>query len=226
MHPNGNQNVVDNVRAGAFTRLLTEKLAVSVDSSWIRRNRTSFPQQAGFGLASLTLKGQVFEDDPHEALVAASLSWGIGRLGNQAVGAGDRARSAGGFLRQGFGRPPGPHGVAPAVWRRGRCYSRIPDQSEVHNNRHRSGNRPTWPCADDQWQYPALGIGTRIQYPLLDRPFYRRAPKRRAAPPVRAACRVCIRHADRPRLRAQDHRDETGTTRGSGFAAVLIFGVA
>jgi len=97
MHPNGNQNVVDNVLAGAFTRLLTEKLAVSVDSSWIRRNRTSFPQQAGFGLASLTLKGQVFEDDPHEALVAASLSWGIGRLGNQAVGAGDRARSSRGF---------------------------------------------------------------------------------------------------------------------------------
>jgi hypothetical protein len=50
MHPNGNQNVVDNVLARAFTRLLTEKLAVSVDSSWIRRNRTSFPQQAGFGL--------------------------------------------------------------------------------------------------------------------------------------------------------------------------------
>jgi hypothetical protein len=122
MHPNGNQNVVDNVLAGAFTRLLTEKLAVSVDSSWIRRNRTSFPQQAGFGLASLTLKGQVFEDDPHEALVAASLSWGIGRLGNQAVGAGgSSALQPGVFFGKGLGDLPDrmawlrPFGVAGAV---------------------------------------------------------------------------------------------------------------
>ena len=92
-HPNGNENVDDNIIAGAFTRLLTEKLAISVDSSWIQRNRTSFPQQAGIGLTSLSLKGQVFEDDPHEALVAASLSWGIGRLGNQPVGAGGIERA-------------------------------------------------------------------------------------------------------------------------------------
>jgi hypothetical protein len=96
-HANGNGNVVDNIFAGAFTRLLTDKLAVSVDSSWVQRNRTSLPQQAGFGLTSLSLKGQVFEDDPHEALVAASISWGIGRLGNKAVAPGDRARSSRAF---------------------------------------------------------------------------------------------------------------------------------
>jgi hypothetical protein len=107
MHPNGNENVVDNIIAGAFTRLLTDKLGISVDSSWIKRNRTSFPQQTGFGLTSLSLKGQVFEDDPHEALVAASLSWGIGRLGDQAVGGGrPSALQPGVFFGKGLGDLP------------------------------------------------------------------------------------------------------------------------
>jgi hypothetical protein len=121
-HANGNGNVVDNIFAGAFTRLLTDKLAVSVDSSWVQRNRTSLPQQAGFGLTSLSLKGQVFEDDPHEALVAASISWGIGRLGNKAVGAGGpSALQPGVFFGKGLGDLPDrmawlrPFGVAGAV---------------------------------------------------------------------------------------------------------------
>jgi hypothetical protein len=121
-HPNGNENVDDKIFAGAFTRLLTEKLAISVDSSWIQRNRTSFPQQAGFGLTSLSLKGQVLEDDPHEALIAASLAWGIGRLGNQAVDAGGpSALQPGVFFGKGLGDLPDrmawlrPFGVAGAV---------------------------------------------------------------------------------------------------------------
>ena len=123
MHPNGNQKFVDNVFAGALTRLLTDKLGISVDSSWIQRNRTSFPQQAGFGLTSLSLKGQVLEDDPHEALVAASLSWGIGRLGDQAVGGGrPSALQPGVFFGKGLRRSRRPDGVAAAIWRCGGRY--------------------------------------------------------------------------------------------------------
>jgi hypothetical protein len=96
-HTNNNENVVDNVFAGAFTRLLTDKLGISVDSSWIQRNRTSFPQQAGFGLTSLSLKGQVLEDDPHEALVAASLCGASAAWATKRSAAGDRARSSRGF---------------------------------------------------------------------------------------------------------------------------------
>ena len=97
MHPNGNENVDDKIFADPFTRLLTERLAIGVDSSWIRRNRTSFPQQAVFGLTSLTLKGQVFEDDPHEALVAASLSWASAGWATKRSAPGDRARSSRAF---------------------------------------------------------------------------------------------------------------------------------
>jgi hypothetical protein len=93
-HPADGGNVVDNTFVGALTRLLTNEIAISVDNSWTQRNRVGFPQQTGFGPTSLTLKGRVFEDDPREALVAASPSWGIGRSGDRAVGAGAQARSS------------------------------------------------------------------------------------------------------------------------------------
>lgn len=44
------------------------------------------PQQSGFDQTSLTLKTQIFESDPHEALVAGSLTWFIGDSGARAVG--------------------------------------------------------------------------------------------------------------------------------------------
>jgi hypothetical protein len=121
-HPTNGGNVVDNTFAGAFTRLLTNELAVSVDSSWTQRNRVGLPQQTGFGPTSLTLKGRIFENDPHEALAAASLTWGIGRSGDQSVGAGGPTTLQPGiFFGKGFGDLPDgmawlrPFGVAGGI---------------------------------------------------------------------------------------------------------------
>jgi NAD(P)-dependent dehydrogenase (short-subunit alcohol dehydrogenase family) len=94
-HPNDNENVVDNIFAGAFTRLLTERLAISVDSSWIQRNRTSVPQQAGFGLASLSLKGEVFEADC--AAVADAVRDRLGGVDIIVHAVGGSSAPAGGF---------------------------------------------------------------------------------------------------------------------------------
>jgi hypothetical protein len=73
-HPTEGGNVVDDTLGVAFTRLLTNELAMSIDSSWAQHNRIGFPRQTGLGTTSLTVKRRIFENDPHEALAAASLS--------------------------------------------------------------------------------------------------------------------------------------------------------
>jgi hypothetical protein len=42
--------------------------------------------RTGFGITHLLIKGLVYENDPHETLISASLIWGIGDFGTKAVG--------------------------------------------------------------------------------------------------------------------------------------------
>jgi hypothetical protein len=79
--------VRDTATNWSFMRLLTPDLAAGINSGYIHRGRDGFPSSSGFDQTSLTLKRQLYKDEAHETLVAASLTWGIGRSGAQGVGA-------------------------------------------------------------------------------------------------------------------------------------------
>jgi hypothetical protein len=122
-HPaDGGGEVVDTGFNWSFMRLLTPEIAAGVSSGWIHRSRDGFPSQAGFDQTSLTLKGLVYKNEPHETLISASLTWGIGQSGAQGVGAnGPNTIQPGIFFGKGFGDLPDnlswlrPFGIAGAV---------------------------------------------------------------------------------------------------------------
>lgn len=115
-------SAVDNSFAGSFTRLLTPTIAVGADSNYTLRDRRGFGQQSGSGPTHLNVKGLLFEDDPHETLISASLSWGVGGLGDKSVGATSFSTFTPGlFAGRGFGDLPDelswlrPFGIAGAL---------------------------------------------------------------------------------------------------------------
>ncbi|MGY2046881.1 hypothetical protein [Methylobacterium sp. JK268] len=79
--------VHDQAIYGSFQRLLTDELALGINSGGIYRSGGSQPPRAGFDRTSLSMKQLVFKDELHETLISASLSWGIGGSGSQRVGA-------------------------------------------------------------------------------------------------------------------------------------------
>jgi hypothetical protein len=105
-HPDGGGEVTDNRINYAFTRLLTPTVGIVVDNSWVARN-WGVAQHSGFDVTNVGLKWQVYRDNTHEALVAASLLWGIGDSG--AMGIDARAPNTikpGLFFGKGFGDLP------------------------------------------------------------------------------------------------------------------------
>lgn len=105
-HPDGGGEVTDNRIAYSFSRLLTPTLAVVVDNAWVARN-WGVAQRGGFDVTNLGLKWQAYRDNTHEALVAASVVWGIGNSG--AMGINARAPNTikpGLFFGKGFGDLP------------------------------------------------------------------------------------------------------------------------
>jgi hypothetical protein len=85
-HPDEGGDVVDNRYSWSFFRLLTKTLGVGIDSGWVHRDWGG-GSRSGFDTTNLTIKGEVYRNDLHETLVAAGLSWGIGHLGAQGIGA-------------------------------------------------------------------------------------------------------------------------------------------
>lgn len=79
--------VLDQAIYGSFSRLLTDTLAFGINSGGIFRSGSGISPRAGFDKTSLSLKQLVYKDELHETLVSASLTWGIGGSGSQAVGA-------------------------------------------------------------------------------------------------------------------------------------------
>jgi hypothetical protein len=78
--------VLDTTVGASLTRLLLPELAIMADSNWTEHDRKALRSETGFGPTHLSLKkGLLYENDPHETLVSASLAWGIAGLGNPAV---------------------------------------------------------------------------------------------------------------------------------------------
>jgi hypothetical protein len=77
---------IDDAFSVTFLRLLTPRLAIGGDATWLRRARDEFSTRTGFGGAHLLIKGLGYENDPHETLISASFIWGIGGFGTKAVG--------------------------------------------------------------------------------------------------------------------------------------------
>jgi hypothetical protein len=122
-HPAGDgTNVRDATVAWSFVRLLTPDLAVGASGGWINRSREAFPDESGFDQTSLTIKKLLYKNEPHETLISASLTWGIGGSGSQRVGANaPDTLQPGIFFGKGFGDLPDsfawlrPFGIAGAV---------------------------------------------------------------------------------------------------------------
>ncbi len=85
-HPAEGADVTDRETGWAFTRLLTSKVAVGVESGWMHRN-WGVAQRSGFDTTALTIKGLLYTNETHELMIAAGLAWGIGHSGAQGVGA-------------------------------------------------------------------------------------------------------------------------------------------
>lgn len=88
-YPVGPDDTVhDTTYAFSFARLLTPDLVFQADSGWTQWTRPHQPRQQGFDTITVGLKGRLYENDPHETLLSASLGWGIPNSGSAAVGAG------------------------------------------------------------------------------------------------------------------------------------------
>jgi hypothetical protein len=85
-HPVDDRNVRDNRFNWAFSRLLTPTIALGIENGWLHRNWGGLGR-SGFESTDLTLKAEVYRNDLHETLVAASVTWGIGGSGAKGVGA-------------------------------------------------------------------------------------------------------------------------------------------
>jgi hypothetical protein len=120
-HPANGADVIDNRINWSFSRLLTQQVAFVVDNGWIHRDWGSL-QRSGFDVTNLGVKWEVYRNNLHETLIAASLMWGIGHFGAQGVGANaPNLIKPGIFFGQGFGDLPDslrwlrPFGVTGAV---------------------------------------------------------------------------------------------------------------
>ena len=83
-HPDERGKVTDNRINWSFTRLLTPTVGVVIDNSWIARN-WGVTLRGGFDVTNVGIKWEVYRSNPHEALLAASLLWGIGNSGAKGV---------------------------------------------------------------------------------------------------------------------------------------------
>ena len=99
--------VTDSTYGFAATRLLTDWLGASVDTSWTKVETNGVGSHSGFGPTTLSVKSRLYENDPSETLLAASLGWTIGGTGSRSIGQ-RRPDSIGPglFFGQGLGAVP------------------------------------------------------------------------------------------------------------------------
>jgi hypothetical protein len=105
-HQDGGGDVTDNRINYSFTRLLTPTVGAFIDNSWIARN-WGVMQRFGFDVTNIGIKWEVYRDNPHEALLSASVAWGIGNTGAQGVDTkAPNTIRPGLFFGKGFGDSP------------------------------------------------------------------------------------------------------------------------
>jgi hypothetical protein len=151
-----------------FMRLLVPNLALVVDSGFTHRDWQAL-QRTGFDTTTVSLKGLLYESDPHEVLLSAALSWGIGRVG---IARGRRHRaqhvSARLLFRQRLRRSSRPSGMAAAVRGHRRARPRNSCRLALHDpwpQQRRLGARP---AALRERPDPALGFFDPVQHLLFD----------------------------------------------------------
>jgi hypothetical protein len=76
--------VKDDGVSWELMRLLVPNVALVIDGGALHRNWTAL-QSAGFDATTLSIKGLLYRNDPHEFLLSAKASWGIGQSGALAV---------------------------------------------------------------------------------------------------------------------------------------------
>jgi hypothetical protein len=120
-HPAAGGDATDNRINWSFTRLLTPTVGFFVDSSWMDRNWGA-SHRAGFDVTTVGIKWEVYRNNPGEALISASLGWGIGHSGAQGIAAdAPDTIKPGLFFGKGFGNLPDgvswlrPFGVTAAI---------------------------------------------------------------------------------------------------------------
>ncbi len=99
----------DDSYTAAFLKLVAPTLAVGGDTTWTDRKRSGFSTREGFTSTHVLVKSLLYENDPHETLIAGSLIAGIGGLGSKGVGGG------------------GPFSIQPSVTF-GKGFGDLPDQ--------------------------------------------------------------------------------------------------
>jgi len=104
--PLGNGQVTDHIGDFAFARLLTDRIAIGVESGLINRSWGSVNQTGAMG-TSVNLKTNFYRDDLNETLFATSLTYSVANSGGERVG----ARSSSSlqpalFFGQGLGNLP------------------------------------------------------------------------------------------------------------------------
>ena len=104
--PMQGSNASQNRINWAFARLLTPTLAVTVDGGWLHQN-WPIGRTSGFDKTNVGIKYEAYRNNQHEALISASLAWGIGHSGARAVGAdAPDTIQPGVFFGKGFGDLP------------------------------------------------------------------------------------------------------------------------
>jgi len=105
-YPTQDSNVVENRLNWSFARLLTPTLAFTADGGWVDQ-RWPIGRTSGADKADIGLKYESYRDNRHEALISASVVWGIGHSGSAAVGAdAPHTIQPGVFFGKGFGDLP------------------------------------------------------------------------------------------------------------------------
>ena len=84
--PREDCEATDDAFSLTFLRLLTPRLAIGGDCTWLRRVRNGFSTRTGFGITHLLIKALVYENDPHETLISASLIRGVGNFSTKTGG--------------------------------------------------------------------------------------------------------------------------------------------
>lgn len=166
-HPYLDNNVRDRAASVAFARVLTPTLSAGIDTGVARRNWGSV-SQTGRAPTALMVKTALYRDNLHETLVAASLVYGIGHSGSQAVGANlPNTLSPGFFIGKGFGDTTDEHSWLRPFAIAGALVAELPLQRATTNLTYQPASNQFTPVRTEN--VPILHYGLAIEYS----PYYR-----------------------------------------------------
>jgi hypothetical protein len=78
---------VETEFSGELSKRITRDLGISLEGELTHIDPDEGPSLTGFGNLEVSLKYQVFKDDPHEAIVSLGLGWEVGGTGRKSTDA-------------------------------------------------------------------------------------------------------------------------------------------